>query len=71
MISTTWREAPEAGLVAGARGSSQLGQALARQLDDRAALGRLVLDRGDERGGDGLLLGHPGAAAIEAASRLP
>ncbi len=41
-------------------GGAELGEALAGELDDRAALGRLVLDRGDEGGGDGLRLGDAG-----------
>ena len=45
-------------------GAAELGEALACQLDDRAALGGLVADRRHERGGDGIRSSTPGAGTI-------
>ncbi len=50
-------ERREGGVVADAGRATELGQPLADELDDRAALGRLVPDRGDQRGVEDLRLG--------------
>ena len=50
----------EAGLVVRSGRQAELGQALAREIDDRPALRGLVPDRGDERGRERLALRHAG-----------
>ncbi len=52
-------ESAEAGLRRSVPpGCAELGEPLSGELDDRAPLGRLVADRGDEGGRHGLGLGH-------------
>ena len=61
----------ERGIVADTGRAAELGQALACQVDDGAALRRLVPDRRHEGGFDSLRLRDAAAGVMDAARRLP